>query len=281
MRLTGKTKIAGIMGWPVGHSRSPVLHNHWLERYRIDGAYIPLPVEPTYFAQALRVLPRLGLCGVNVTVPHKEAALAAVDEADATAQRIGAVNTVVVRADGSLEGRNTDGYGFLENLRKTRPDWRATAGPAVVVGAGGAARAVCFALHEAGAPEIRIVNRTTSRAEALAIDLGGEVRVVPWFDREAALDGAALLVNTTTLGMTGTPPLTLALDSLPITAVVNDIVYAPPVTELLQTATARGNPTVGGLGMLMHQARPGFHAWFGVDPEITRETYDLIAGCEG
>jgi shikimate dehydrogenase len=280
MKLTGKTRIAGIMGWPVGHSRSPVLHNHWLEHYKIDGAYIPLPVEPVYFAQALRILPRLGLCGVNITVPHKEAALAAVDEADATARRIGAVNTVVVRADGSLEGRNTDGYGFLENLRKTRPDWRAGAGPAVVIGAGGAARAVCFALHDAGAPEIRIINRTVSRAEALAIDLKDGVRVVPWFDREAALEDAALLVNTTTLGMTGTPPLTIALDSLPVEAVVNDIVYAPLMTELLKAAAARGNPTVGGLGMLIHQARPGFHAWFGVDPEVTRQTHDLIAGYE-
>jgi shikimate dehydrogenase len=269
--LSGRSRVAGIIGWPVAHSRSPRLHGYWLRCYGIDGAYVPLPVRPERFVEALPALPLLGFAGANVTVPHKEAALAAVDRVSPEARRIGAVNTIVIAADGTLEGRNTDGFGFSENLRTALPGWSAAAGPAVLLGAGGAARAVAVALLDAGAPEVRLANRTADRAERLAADIGGPIRVVGWDDRAAALADAALLVNTTTLGMTGQPPLDLPLGRLPPSAVVNDVVYAPLETALLASAHRRGNPVVDGLGMLLHQARPAFAAWFGVEPEVTPE----------
>lgn len=269
--LSGNVKLAGVMGWPIGHSLSPRLHGYWLRQYAVDGAYVPLAVRREDFAGAVRMLPRLGFAGANVTVPHKEAALAAVDEAAGEARRIGAVNTIVVRADGSLMGWNSDGFGFMENLKAGVAGWNPGLGPAVVLGAGGAARAVCAALVDGGVPELRLVNRTAARAEALAADIGGPIEVVSWAERESALDGARLLTNTTTLGMAGNPPLDLALDLLPPEAAVTDIVYAPLRTPLLVAAAARGNPTVDGLGMLLHQARPGFAAWFGVEPEVTDE----------
>lgn len=271
MILTAKAAVAGVMGWPVGHSRSPRLHGWWLDRYGIDGAYIPLAVPPGRIAEAVRALPALGLRGANVTVPHKEAVIAACDRVDPVARRIGAVNTLVVAEDGTIEGRNTDGFGFMENLRADRPDWRAGAGPAVVLGAGGAARAILVALADAGAPEIRLLNRTRDRAETLAAELGGPVRVLPWEERAFALDGAALVVNTTTQGMGGQPALDLDLGRLPPSALVTDIVYTPLHTPLLKAALDRGNPVVDGLGMLLHQARPGFEAWFGRVPEVTPE----------
>jgi shikimate dehydrogenase len=271
MSISGHTRIAGIFGWPVAHSRSPLIHNHWLERHAIDGAYIPLPVRPEHFGRAARTIAQLGFAGGNVTVPHKEAALEVVDSLDAVARRIGAVNTLVVRDDGSLFGTNTDAFGFMENLRQAEPAWDPASGPAVVIGAGGAARAIVVALQDAGAPAIRIVNRTTSRADRLAVDLGGGITVRPWIDRAGALDGAALVVNTTKLGMQGERPLDLPLDRLPTEAIVTDAVYAPLRTPLLERAAARGNRTVDGLGMLLHQARPGFAQWFGVAPEVTPE----------
>jgi shikimate dehydrogenase len=267
MILTGKARLAGVMGWPVSHSRSPRLHGYWLDAYGIDGAYLPLPVAPDRIETALRALPALGFAGVNLTVPHKEAALGVVDRVDALARRIGAVNTVVVAADGSLDGTNTDAFGFIENLRAGAPGWE-PGRPAVVLGAGGAARAVCVGLADAGVSEIRLANRTESRAARLADELSG-IRPVAWDARGDALDGAGLLVNTTTLGMTGAPPLGIALDALPGGAVVTDIVYAPLETPLLAAARARGNACVDGLGMLLHQARPGFAAWFGHEPEVT------------
>ncbi|MAN79246.1 MAG: shikimate dehydrogenase [Rhodospirillaceae bacterium] len=269
MTMTGQAKLAGVMGWPVNHSLSPVLHGHWLDALGIDGAYVPLAVAPEDFARVLAALPKMGFRGVNVTVPHKEAALAAVDEADALARRIGAVNTVIVGDDGRLTGTNTDGFGFLENLKGSAPGWVAGQGPAVVLGAGGAARAVIVALMDAGTPQIRLVNRTRARADRLAEDLGGPVTVHDWDDRAAILADADLLVNTTTLGMTGKDPLEISLDALPTTALVNDIVYAPLETGLLAAARARGNAVVDGLGMLLHQARPGFEAWFGQVPQVT------------
>jgi shikimate dehydrogenase len=259
-------KLAGVMGWPIAHSRSPVLHGWWLRRYAINGAYVPLAVQPERLEQALRALPALGFAGCNVTIPHKEAALRVMDHVDATARRIGAVNTIVVGEDGSLSGRNTDAFGFVESLGS---DWRAEAGPAMVIGAGGAARAVVVALTDRGAPEIRLCNRTAARAEALAAEFG--CRIVPWERREAALEDAALVVNTTSQGMKGEPPLDLALDLLPLAATVFDIVYVPLETPLLAAARARGNHAVDGLGMLLHQARPGFEAWFGVAPQVTPE----------
>ena len=275
--LSGRTRLAGIMGWPVAHSLSPRLHGHWLLRYGIDGAYVPLPVPPERLEQALSALPALGFAGVNLTIPHKEAAVSLVDRLSPRAKRIGAVNTVVVEADGTLSGDNTDGFGFIAALSESQAGWRAEAGPAVVLGAGGAARAVAVALLDAGVPEVRLLNRTSERARALADDLGGSVHAVNWTVRAAALDGAALLVNTTSLGMRGQPPLDLALDALPPTALVTDVVYTPLITPLLALAQARGNPVVDGLGMLLHQARPGFRAWFGVDPEVDDDLRAVVA----
>jgi shikimate dehydrogenase len=256
------------MGCPVGHSLSPRLHGHWLRRYGIDGAYLPFAVPPERLEQALRALPALGLRGCNLTIPHKEAALALVDRASPLAHRIGAVNTVVVEPDGALAGDNTDGFGFLASLTAGCPGWRADAGAAVLLGAGGAARAVAVALLDAGVPEVRLLNRTPDRAEKLAAGLDGPIVAVPWTARATALEGVALLVNTTSLGMTGQPPLVLPLDALPRTALVTDVVYTPLITPLLAVARARGHPVVDGLGMLLHQARPGFHAWFGVEPAV-------------
>jgi shikimate dehydrogenase len=267
MTLSGKARIAGIFGWPIAHSRSPRLHGFWLDHYGIDGAYIPLAVRPEAFATAFRALPALGFRGVNITVPHKEAALANCDTVDAQARRIGAVNTVVVDDAGRLCGSNTDAFGFIENLRQAA-DWQAAAGPAVVLGAGGAARAVVVALLDAGAPEVRIANRTRARADAFVAEFGATVTAVDWDDRAAALSNAALLVNTTTLGMQGHDSLDLDLSRLPKTAAVNDIVYTPLQTPLLKDAAARGNPTVDGLGMLLYQAQPGFEKWFGVRPDV-------------
>ena len=269
MTVSGAARIAGVMGWPVNHSLSPRLHGYWLEHHGIDGAYVPLAVRPERLREALRALPALGFAGVNLTVPHKETALEIVDSRDDAATRIGAVNTVVVRPDGSIEGRNTDGYGFVQSVREGAPQWRAGDGPIALIGAGGAARAICAALQEAGAPEIRIVNRTPERAQGLVGDFGSPAVAVPWAERAAALDGVSLLVNATTLGMRGQPPLGLSLDALPQTAVVADIVYVPIETALLRDAGSRSNRIVDGLGMLLHQARPGFAAWFGHEPEVT------------
>ena len=272
MTLTGKARLAGVIGWPVAHSRSPRLHGFWLDEYGIDGAYLPLAVKPEDFATVLRALPKMGFSGANVTVPHKEAALAGCDTVDDLARRIGAVNTIIIQADGALHGSNTDAYGFIESLRAGAPDWAAASAPAVLLGAGGAARALAVALLDAGVPALRLVNRTRSRAEALAADLGdARVTVGDWGDWTTCLDGAGLLVNGTSLGMEGQPPLEIALDALPADAVVNDIVYTPLETPLLAAARRRGNRAVDGLGMLLHQARPGFAAWFGVDPEVTAE----------
>jgi len=281
--ITGQAKVAGVMGWPVGHSRSPQLHGYWLERHGIDGTYIPLPVPPEHFAQALRLLPQLGFAGANITVPHKVTAMNVVDEVDDAARRIGAVNTVVVRPDGSLLGRNTDAFGFIENLRDRAPDWQAAAGPAVVLGAGGAARAVCMALLEVGCPRVTIVNRTRERAEALALSLGrtgggDSIGVSLWSNRGQALKDAAVLVNTTSLGMDGQPALELDLAELPPEALVNDVVYTPLETPLLAAARARGNPGVDGLGMLLHQARPAFAAWFGPEPEVDDDLRNFVLG---
>lgn len=269
MILSGAARMAGVMGWPISHSRSPKLHGFWLDQYKIDGAYLPLPVAPAHFRDALRILPRIGFAGVNITAPHKEAALAAVDRLEPAAKRIGAVNTVIAAADGTLTGTNTDAHGFMANLESGCPGFRATAGPAVVLGAGGAARAICVALLDAGVPEIRLLNQSADRAERLAHEFGGPIRTFGWERRAELLADAALLVNTTTLGMKGQPPLALSLDRLPNAAVVNDIVYVPLETPLLKAARARGNPAVDGLGMLIHQASIGFAAWFGVAPEAS------------
>ena len=276
MTVSGRAIVAGVFGWPVAHSLSPHLHGYWLNEHGIDGAYIPLPVPPESFAQVVRLLPAMGMAGANVTLPHKAAALACVDEADGLAQRIGVVNTIVVRADGSLLGRNSDAAGFIDNVSAGAPDWHANAGPAVILGAGGAARAIAVALFDAGVPELRIVNRTTARAEEVAALVGDRSHISLWSDRARALDGAALLVNTTSLGMVGAAPLDLDLSLLPPTAVVTDAVYTPLETPLLAAARARGNRCVDGLGMLLHQGRMGFAAWFGAAPAVSQGLRDFV-----
>jgi shikimate dehydrogenase len=262
-------RLAGVMGWPVAHSRSPVLHNHWIAEHGLNGAYVLLPVQPESLEQALRALPTLGFSGCNLTIPHKVVAVDIVDHLEPLAQRIGAANTIVVGTDGSLTGRNTDAFGFIQSLRDAAPAWQASAGPACVMGAGGAARAVIAGLLDEGATDIRLCNRSNAKAVDMAQEFGPRVHAVPWSERNETLEGAALLVNTTNQGMHGQPALDLGLHALPTTALVSDIVYVPLETPLLTAAKARGNTTVNGLGMLLHQARPAFEAWFGVLPSIS------------
>ena len=273
MSLSGNAALAGVIGWPVGHSRSPRLHGYWLEQYAIDGAYVPLAVAPDRFDEALKGLQAAGFRGVNVTVPHKEAAFRACDTIDPDAERIGAVNTIMFSDNGLVQGSNTDACGFIENIRQVIA-W--PGGVAVVLGAVGAARAVCVALIDAGATEIRLINRTRSRAERLSMEFGEVIRVEDWENRSDAQSSASLLVNTTSLGMSGQPPLDLDLDALPTSAIVNDIVYTPLETPLLKLARKRGNIPVDGLGMLLHQARPGFEAWFGTAPQVTEALRDFV-----
>ena len=263
--------LAGIIGWPVAHSRSPMLHNYWLQKYALPGAYVPLPVAPGQLASALPGLAALGFRGCNLTLPHKVDALALVQELDPMARRMGAINTVVVQPDGSLKGFNNDGFGYIQSLLDAQPDWRADAGPITVLGAGGAARAVVLSLAERGAKEIRLLNRSLDKAQALASEFGSPVQALTWEARHDALDSIALLVNTTSQGMQGHPALELDLRRLPPQALVSDVIYAPLQTPLLAAARLRGNPTVNGLGMLLNQARPAFKAWFGVMPDITPE----------
>ncbi|RDD63270.1 shikimate dehydrogenase [Ferruginivarius sediminum] len=270
MILSGKAALAGVLGWPVAHSRSPRLHGFWLERHGIDGAYVPLPVKPEDFPSAVKALAALGFRGANVTIPHKQAAFQACDEVDDHARRLEAVNTLVFDG-GRIRGSNTDGVGFMNHLRQSIPGWNAETGPAVVLGAGGAARAVVVALIDAGVPTLRLVNRTREKAEALAGTFGGPIEVADWGQWDTVLRDASLVVNTTSLGMEGHGPLEVDLDALPASAVVYDIVYQPLKTDLLRVARTRGNATVDGLGMLLHQARPGFEAWFGVRPEVDDE----------
>ncbi len=269
MALTGNARLAGVMGWPVSHSRSPGLHGHWFERYGVDGAYVPLAVRPQDVELAFRALPRLGFLGWNVTVPHKETACRLVDELDPMAASIGAVNTVLVQPDGRTRGLNSDGLGFIANLRQQAPDWRPEHGPVLVLGAGGSARAVAVTLLQAGVPALRLANRTQRRAAALADELTalGPATAVRWEDSTTLAD-TALLVNCTSLGMTGQPPLEFALDGLSALTIVADLVYAPLETDLLARARRRGLVAVDGLGMLLHQAALGFAHWGGVVPAV-------------
>jgi shikimate dehydrogenase len=268
--LTGSTPPlrAGVMGWPISHSLSPTLHRYWLKEYGVVGDYLPFAVPPDELEAALRNLPSQGYKGVNVTVPHKENAMKFCDELDEPAQRVGAVNMVSVTESGGLAGRNTDGIGFLENLR-FGSKWQSGDGPAVVLGAGGASRAIVASLVDVGVPAIFICNRTHSRSELLADFFGKKCTATRWLDRNAVLGDASLLVNTTSLGMLGQPSLEIDLSDLSSGAVVNDIVYAPLETRLLAAARAHGNPVVDGLGMLLYQARPAFQTWFGVMPEVS------------
>ncbi len=274
--ISGSARLAGVAGWPISHSRSPRLHNFWLQAYGIDGAYLPLAIKPEDFELAVRTLPKLGFAGCNVTMPHKEAALRAVDRVDATARRIGAVNTIVVADDGGLDGSNTDAFGFLQALHEGAPELDVARGRAVLIGAGGAAKAIAVALLDAGVSDLVVLNRTEARAHALAEALESGITVGAWTERAAYLADANLLVNSTTQGMQGQPALDLALDDLAADAVIMDAVYTPLTTPLLAAARARGNAIVDGLGMLLHQARPGFAAWYGHEPVVDQALRDHI-----
>jgi shikimate dehydrogenase len=268
--------LAGVMGWPVMHSRSPMLHNYWFRQHGLAGSYVPLAIRPEGLGAALRALHPLGFAGVNLTIPHKQQALTIVDEVDAVARSIGAISCVVVKPDASLAGTNNDCWGFIQNLRQEQPDWRADRGPIVVIGAGGGSRAVCYGLAQEGAREIRLVNRTLARAEVIADEFGGPITAVPWEHRNDALEGAAMVVNTTSLGMVGQPVLDISLEKLPAGAIAADIIYIPLETPFLAAARQRGNRTVNGLGMLLNQGRPAWKAWFGVEPEVTAELRAMI-----
>lgn len=266
---------AGIIGWPVSHSRSPILHGYWLRKYGLTGSYERIPIAPENFRVEFRALADAGFTGANVTIPHKQTAMLCCDELDPIARRIGAVNTIVIK-DHRFYGSNSDGFGFMENLRQSAPDWNPHSGPALIIGAGGAARAVIPALMDAGVAKIHLFNRTRSRAGQLANDLGGPIHTHDWVDLNALLADCALLVNCSSLGMAGQPQLDISLHALPRSAYVYDLVYTPLHTPLLATAAARGNPTIDGLGMLLHQARPGFAAWFGVMPEVDATLRNLL-----
>jgi shikimate dehydrogenase len=261
--------LAGVMGWPIAHSRSPLLHGFLLKQENVNGAYVPLAIRPEALEAALRALPVLCFGGCNLTIPHKERAMAFVDRIDDAARKIGAINCVTVEEDGSLSATNNDHFGFIQGLLEADPDLAFDAGPIAVIGAGGAARGVVYGLIDHGAREIRLVNRTQERAVALKRDFGDPIEVCPWEKRAEILDGATMLVNTTSQGMSGYPPLELDLDALPQAALVCDIVYVPAETPLLAAARERGNRTVNGLGMLLHQARAAWQSWFGIDPAIT------------
>lgn len=273
---------AGVIGWPIDHSLSPRLHGYWLNRFNIKGSYEAIGVDKDGLQLFLEKLPINGYSGLNVTIPHKESVMQHLHSISSQARRIGAVNTIIVNNKGQLAGSNTDGFGFIENLKQGNSEFNATKGPAVVLGAGGAARAIVVALIDKGAPSIKLINRTRARAEELALDIGGPIQVLDWQDRNDILEDASLLVNTTTLGMNGKPPLDISLDGLAAEALVTDIVYAPLETALLKSARARGNGAVDGIGMLLHQARPGFAAWFGVEPEVTDDLRNyVLAGIGG
>lgn len=267
---------AGVIGWPIKHSKSPILHGHWLKRYGIEGSYKAIALSPEDFEAGLRKLQKQGFRGANVTLPHKETALALADQITDRAAMIGAANTLHFHADGTIGADNTDGYGFVQNLRQNAQDWDPSAGPALVLGAGGAARAVISSLLDAGVPSLRLTNRTKIRAENLADHFGARVEVVEWHLADEAVDGATTIVNTTSLGMEGQPELRLNLDAAPADALATDIVYTPLITPFLELAAAKGLQTVDGLGMLLHQAVPGFDAWFGQTPEVDAELRQVV-----
>ncbi|MEM1129120.1 MAG: shikimate dehydrogenase [Pseudomonadota bacterium] len=262
--------LAGVIGHPIAHSLSPRLHGYWLSELGVSGFYVPLDVADDALPDVLASLPRMGFRGVNVTTPHKEAALVLANRASARAKEIGAANTLTFLADGGFEADNTDAFGFAENLRQEAPDWQPDAGPAVVLGAGGAARAILSALITAGVPEIRLANRTRSRADALSDAFGPAVRVAEWSEAGAILEGARTVVNTTTLGMAdGDRDFPVSLEAMSRDCLATDIVYTPLETPFLRAAAARGARTVDGLGMLLHQGIPGFERWFGARPTVT------------
>lgn len=274
--MSAQIPLAGVIGDPIGHSKSPRLHGHWLSDYGLAGHYIPMQISAGDLPEALKTLPKLGFKGINVTIPHKETALSLANEVTDAAARIGAANTLTFREDGTFQADNTDGYGFIQNLIGTAPSWQADTGPAAVLGAGGACRAIIVALLDAGCPEIRLSNRTIDRAEGLARQFGPKIKVVDWGQEAALFSEVALAVNTTSLGMEGQPPFEFALDGLPNAALATDLIYTPLNTPFLQAASEKGCATVDGLGMLLHQAVPGFDRWFGKRPEVTDALRDIV-----
>lgn len=270
--------LAGVIGAPVAHSKSPTLHGFWLRKYGLKGHYVPMHVDSEDLDNVLRTLPKLGFVGTNVTIPHKERVLSIADSVSDRAAVMGAANTLTFRDDGTIMADNTDGYGFIENLRAGAPDWKASDGPAAVIGAGGASRAVISSLIEAGCPEIRLTNRTKTRSEALRQEFGTRVNVVDWVQAGNMFDGAALVANASSLGMDGKPEMRIPLDDISADAVVTDLVYTPLMTPLLSHASSIGCRTVDGLGMLLHQAVPGFERWFGVRPEVDEDLRQVVLG---
>lgn len=268
--------LAGVIGSPIAHSKSPLLHGHWLKRYGIEGFYIPMDVAQEDLSGVIRTLPRMGFVGVNVTIPHKETVLELADIVTDRAALIGAANTLIFRKDGKIHADNTDGFGFIENLRQGAPNWDPAAGPAAVLGAGGACRAVVVSLLEAGVKEIRLSNRTRNRADILKREFGAKVKVFDWVKAGNMMDGAATVVNTTSLGMVGKPDLRVPLDALSPDAVVTDLVYAPLDTAFLVKAREKGCATVDGLGMLLYQAVPAFERWFGKRPVVDDDLRNAV-----
>lgn len=270
--------LAGVIGDPVEHSLSPRLHGHWLKTMGLPGHYVPLRVGVDDLEEVIHAMPKMGFVGCNVTIPHKEAVLKIADVVTDRAALIGAANTLIFRKDGKILADNTDGYGFIQNLRQGAPGWNPKAGHAVVFGAGGAARAILASLIEVGVEDIRLTNRTRARAEDLRHEFGSKITVVDWVQAANALDGATTVINTTSLGMTGGKEFRVPLDGLMPGAVVTDIVYTPLITPLLQAAAKVGCVTVDGLGMLLHQAVPGFERWFGTRPEVTDDLRKAVLG---
>lgn len=268
--------LAGVIGFPISHSKSPRLHRHWLRRYGLLGDYVPLHVHEDSLETVLRTMPKMGFVGCNVTIPHKTNVMRIADQISDRATLVGAANTLIFKEDGKIYADNTDGYGFMANVKQGAPDWVPSSGPAAVFGAGGAARAIIVALAEAGVPEIRLSNRTRPKAEALRAEFGARIRVVDWVQAGNLLDEAKTVINTTALGMTGAPEFRVPLDGLRPDMVVTDIVYTPLKTRLLQEAERAGCTTVDGLGMLLHQGVPGFERWFGMRPDVDEDLRQVM-----
>ena len=271
-----KFYMAGVMGWPVMHSRSPMMHNYWMKQQGMKGTYVFLGIKPEGLESALRALHPLGFSGCNLTIPHKLDAMTMVDEVDDTAIKIGAISCVIVREDGTLSGTNNDWLGFLGNLKHQQPDWRADSGPCTVIGAGGGGRAVVYGLLEEGAKEVRLVNRTQHNAERIAEDFNGPISVYPWKERNSLLEGAATVINVTNQGMVGEASLDITLEKLAPDALAADIIYTPLESPFLTAAAKRQNKTVNGLGMLLHQGPPAWKRWFGIEPTVTNELRGMM-----
>ena len=275
---TQSIPLAGVVGDPIAHSKSPRLHGHWLKRYGIEGQYVPLHVPESDLETVIRALPKMGFVGINVTIPHKISVMSLADQVSDRAILIGAANTLTFRPDGKILADNTDGHGFMANLKDHAPEWDPKSGPVAVFGAGGAARAVIVALADAGVPEIFLSNRTRPKAEALKAEFGTRVQVVDWVQAGNMLEDAKAVVNTTSLGMVGKLELRVPLDGMKEGTIVNDLVYTPLETPLLKHAKDNGCLAVDGLGMLLHQAAPGFERWFGQTPTVDDELRRVVLG---